>query len=47
MSAFTGKAYPGAMRDHRETKRREAEARNAATKPENRRAYRREQENAA
>lgn len=42
-----GKHGTGAMRAHRERKRREAEVRNALTKPERRRAYRRDPEKAA
>lgn len=41
MSAFTGPQGPGALRTHRETKRAEAQARNATTKPERRKAARR------
>jgi len=38
--AFHGPQYPGAMRDHRQQLRKEAEARNTATPPERRRRTR-------
>lgn len=41
MSVFTGRQYPGAMRDHRARKRAEAEARNEAAPMGRRRAVRR------
>lgn len=37
MSVFSGGQYPGAMRDHREEKRLDAEERNART-PDDRRS---------
>lgn len=36
MSAFSGPQYKGAMRDHRDTRKREAIKRNAQTLPERR-----------
>lgn len=36
MSAFTGKQHKGAMRARREKKKRDAEIRNALTRPERR-----------
>lgn len=42
MSQFSGKQGKGALKILRETKRSEAEARNAQTPPERRRAARRE-----
>lgn len=41
MSAFTGKQYEGAMRDHRKAKRAAAEARNAITPRERTAEFRR------
>lgn len=41
MSRFSGKQYRGAQRDAKATRRVEAEARNALTPPERRRAARR------
>lgn len=40
MARFTGKQYKGAQRDAKQTRREEAEARNAKTPDENRRANR-------
>lgn len=40
MSQFTGKQQKGAMRERRADKRKEAETRNTATEPTNRRRYR-------
>lgn len=37
---WNGKAYKGAMRDRRQQKHEEAEARNKLTAPERRKAYR-------
>lgn len=45
--SWNGPQEKGAMRKHREQKRREAEARNAATPVERTRRYRLEQERAA
>lgn len=39
MARYSGRQYKGASRDVRATKRREAEARNAFTKPERRAEY--------
>lgn len=41
MSAFHGPQGSGALKRHREQKRKEAEARNALTLPQNRKRYRR------
>ena len=40
MARFHGPAFPGAMRTLRDIKRREAEKRNAATAPHDRRRHR-------
>jgi hypothetical protein len=42
MSQFSGKQFKGAMRQRRQLKREQAEARNAATQPERRRSFRRQ-----
>lgn len=40
MARFTGKQYKGAQRDSKQERRKEAEARNKLTLPENRKANR-------
>lgn len=40
MSAFTGRWHPGAMREHKEAKRKQAEGRNRRTPPERRKRNR-------
>jgi hypothetical protein len=47
MSAFSGKQHKGAMKERRALKSRQADARNALTKPERTRNYRRVMEAAS